>query len=390
MEKKTLRKYLVSKGGIWQQIFTTLYLRRKLLLDSDLPRRFKVTDCVDECRSKEDLEKLWQQVDELDQNFKKISDAIFGIWYQRPIPWQYEFVRLVSRLCNVNIKQTLELDAVIVAYCWGMHLEHGILDVVCSILDERFKETIANLALKDTLLKRNLCAALAEKYGTKTDTNPSELKFREILDLYLSDANTCGFIPVFLDALTPEIQLFSDERSCLRFSYYTPDFSNKAVKLYQSKASACSLFSCVHEHMLKIHKQWIKLRKTDNLPEPWKSEHLIAFMDHNENCIIDIRIDNGFYANVYIKRSSDANCMQNTYPDFIVYRKTFLYTVEMVDNFTQIPVLEKFIKKLAATKKQLQVVESKFNEEGYSPAERNAFMQECSLLEKEIGKCYRK
>ena len=82
--------------------------------------------------------------------------------------------------------------------------------------------------------------------------------------------------------------------------------------------------------------------------------------------------------------------MQNTYPDFIVYRKTFLYTVEMVDNFTQIPVLEKFIKKLAATKKQLQIVESKFNEEGYSSVERNAFMQKCSLLEKEIGKCYRK
>ncbi len=390
MEKKTLRKYLISKGGIWQQVFTTLYLRRKLLLESDLPRRFKVTDCVDECRSKEDVEALWKQVDELDQKFKKIANAIFAIRYQRPIPWQYEFVQLVSRLCNVNIKQTLELDAVIVAYCWGMHLEHDVLDIVCNILDERFKETIANLALKDAILKRNLCAALAEKYGTKTASDPSELKFREILDLYLGDANTSGFIPVFLSAITPEIQLFSDERSCLRFSYYTPNFSGKAENLNPAKSSACSLFACVHEHMLKIHKQWTKLRKSDNLPEPWKSKHVTVFADHNETCIIDIRVDNGFYANVYIKRSADTNCMQNAYPDFIVYRKTFLYTVEMVDDFAQIPVLDKFIKKLAAARKQLREVENKFNEEGYSPSERQLFMQEHSCLEKEIAKCYRK
>lgn len=77
-------------------------------------------------------------------------------------------------------------------------------------------------------------------------------------------------------------------------------------------------------------------------------------------CIINVHADKQFYANVYIKRLN-VDCLWDKCQDFLVYHQKFLYTVEFVNDFSEIPAIAKFVKLIANSRNDLDKVVQQLN-----------------------------
>lgn len=371
-----MKKHLLQKDWLWQYIFLTMFMQRRGLLLSDLQEKsYDVTVCLKFGDSTDDLDNIWNLAEEVDSGYENMALGIDIIRYYKPIPWQYDFVTLVSRICKVAIEQTLALDSIVTAYCWLMAWPNNAIEALLDSLDLRYKTIFDSIKEKESKLKRNLLLTLECMYGRKLTASIDSYKFRDILDEYINTAGFDGFLQALNVAKTSETQLLEDEHKCLAFAYYSPYFDDK-VNLARNFLPQSSLFANVHEYMHAVYNVW----KADkqNAAECEDYEPLTeasVYVDPSEMCIINVHADEQFFANVYIKRLK-VGCLLDSCPDFLVYNRKFLYTVEFVDDFSEVPAAAKFVKMIADLRNGLNKVSRQLENMPQEPsAERSKYLQ---------------
>lgn len=389
MNKGKFKQYLLKKGELWQSVFMIMYLRRFGLLPTDLKDRpFDAVSCLKYCRNVDDLDELWDLAEEIDENYQAIESGLDTIRYGRPIPWQYDFIDVISEFCNVKIVQTLGFGALVTAYCWAYSEPGDVLNAMFNLMDERYEKIIKGLTEKQIKLKRNMLLTLECLYGQKVHAPIQEIPFRQILDDYLSVAGHRGVLKVLKAGSTPDTELTEKEKKCLMFAYYSP-YWDDSVNLVRGVLPQSSLFSQVHEIMHEMYGLWVSEQEQSLKDTEFDALKRVAiYADTLEGCIVDVHMDKIFYANVYIKRLPvDSIC--NDYPDFLVYFRKFLYTVEFVDDFSECPATRKFEKEVDSCRQSLQDINEKLDRMSPEPsAERTKYLKHRQELLRFLDSCY--
>jgi len=363
MDRKKLKQYLRQKEWLWQNIFLLLYLQKHEISPADLRQSFDIAKCVDFCRNEDDICDLWTLIDELDEHYCDIEDCIDNIRYCKPIPWQYDFAAIISRIRQIPIQQTLSLDAVVIAYTLALSLPSQALREIYASLDKRHQFLINSLNRKQSLLKRNLLMLLECTYGTKfPGIKISDIKFREILQTYIPLAGYKNFLALLPVAATEETKLTKDEKATLAFAYYSPFFYDE-ISLKQHLLPPSCLFSRAKEYLEVAYQYWQKKKRMlANINNDCDEDDFVnnntVFVDTNEDCIIDARMEKYFYAHVYI-RPVPPDSMKNYAGDYLIFRNNFLYSVEFVHDFSSHPETADFISRLKRAEKSLNDIQQK-------------------------------
>ncbi len=371
-----MKKHLLQKDWLWQYIFLTMFMQRRGLLLSDLQEKsYDVTVCLKFGDSTDDLENIWNLAEEVDSGYENMAVGIDIIRYYKPIPWQYDFVTLVSRICKVAIEQTLALDSIITAYCWLMAWPNNAIEALLDSLDLRYKNIFDSIKEKESKLKRNLLLTLECLYGRKLTASVDSYKFRDILDEYINTAGYEGFLQALKVSKTTETKLLEDERKCLAFAYHSPYFDDR-VNLARDFLPQSSLFANVHEYMHAAYNMWKADKQNAAKDEDYEPlTEASVYVDPSEMCIINVHAEEQFFANVYIKRLN-VGCLLDSCPDFLVYSRKFLYTVEFVDDFSEVPAAAKFVKLIADSRNGLNKVVKQLENMPQEPsAERSKYLQ---------------
>ena len=378
MNKKRLQNYLLSKGSLWQVMFFHFYLAQfglhKIKCDTV---RLNLEKLCGVMKDDEDIELAWDVADYVDF-YEDTIDACVGIlFFDRPISWQYDFIKCVSEHCQVPIIQTLNIDAITVAFCHALLDKDIDLGEICRKLDKHYMQLFVSVIHKTQMYKRNFVLAL-ETYCGALD-NAENMNFRKLLDAYIPRCGMDGIINAYRHAMTADVKLTSEERECQIFAYHSPFFFDDE-NLAKGKLPEGSLFNQVERRMSE-DKEWFEKNRhlldgstgyygdddddddedddheyesdNDNDAEFLGSEvefnHFTFFMDQLERCVVDLRFGKEFYANVYIERFPEDE-LGNSLNDFIRYHNGCLYTVEMVDNLDELQVVRDLRLKLAAHK----------------------------------------
>ncbi len=389
MNKDVLKQNLLSKSLLWQDIFLTMFLRNHGLLESDLNEKsYDVTICFKFCRNEDDYEDMWTLLKFVDDTFDCLKIGIDTFCIFKSVAWQYDFVSCISRICNINIVQSLSAQSVIIAYCWMLMLPTDLIKKLLDNLDARHANIISSMANKESKLKRNLLLTLECGYGQRLYGSIDSFTFREIIDEYVSVAGVENVVNMLKSAKTAETQLSDDEIDCQSFAYYSPFFEDE-INLSRNLPPQGNLFQQVYEYMFGTSRLWQSERQKAVDDEDYEVLTEVAvYVDPTEMCLIDVHMDENFYANVYIKRKSQDD-MFNLYSDFIVYNGGFLYTVEFVEDFDITPYTKEFVNQLAQSKQELQKVQEKLDKLSPEPSkERSRYLQKQEDLCKYIYSCY--
>ena len=361
MNKDSLKKYLLQKDELWQYIFLTMLLQQHGLLLTDLKEvTYDVTICFKFGENTDDLDNLWKLAEWVDGNYETIQNSIDKLRYCTPIPWQYDFVKTISRICQINIVQTLSSDALITAYCWSLGLQDEAVIALMEAIDLRYKSIFKSLNEKESKLKRNLLLTLECLYGDKLPADIYSYTFRDIMEEYINVSDYNGFLQALKNSTTAETKLTTDERTCLAFAYNSPYFDNR-VNIERGFLPQSSLFANVHEYMHAACNMWQANKQRSAEDEDFEPlTETFTYVDPAEMCIINVHADKQFYANVYIKRLN-VDCLWDKCQDFLVYHQKFLYTVEFVNDFSEIPAIAKFVKLIANSHNDLAKVVQQLN-----------------------------
>ena len=187
---------------------------------------------------------------------------------------------------------------------------------------------------------------------------------------------------------TDEIRLTEEENSCLAFSYCSPYF-NDEVNLKRNILPQSCLYARVHEfmHDMRNLQAAQKLQAIED-EEFEKLEEASVYVDPSENCIINVHLDDELYANVYIKREK-AKGLAGYPADFLVLRKGFLYTVEFVEDFSEIPALQEFVKEVKDFRRNLLMLEQKLQTLPLTQTqEREKYLGKRAALKEFLDSCY--
>lgn len=373
MDRKKLKQQLLSKELLWQNIFVLLYLQKFNISPDDLKNQFDICKCVDLCRNEDDFCDIWAMVDELDQNYDRICDCIDYIYYSKPVLWQYDFVKIISRMRNIHIYQSLDIYALVAAFTLSLSLPPHTINKIYAVLDERHKTVIASLNRKQSLLKRNLLMVLECDYGTKFRESLSEISFREILATYLPEIGQKKFLAALQTATTAETELSKREVSVLGFAYYSPFFYN-GIAVERHLCPPSSMFACVKAYLKEAYKYWQKLEadKTDidkDIDEDDLPKNDSVFIDTTKNCIIDSRFEKHFFAHVYVREMPN-DSMKNYNGDYLVFRNNFLYSVEFVKDFSLHPGTKDFVKSVNDAEKNFEAIQKKLEETPAMPKQK--------------------
>lgn len=357
MNRKKTKQYLLRKDAQWQKVFCALYLAQSHLCDSDLIRPFCITDAVRFCQSENDFIALWELIDFVDES-DDIMEAISDIYFMKPMPWQYDFVALVSKESGLEILQRLDMDAVTEAYCAGL--------VCCDVqqiaqkLDAEYARYMTSMRHKSAVLKRNLLLELEGQYGQKTNVSFDDISFREILQLYENCTQAEGLINAVRRAQTENLRWQSKELDCLAFAYFSPFFCDE-VHLAQNKLPDSCLFANVYDFMASSFKMWQHMHRPllsaeDLQEDALSATHDAVFVDPTEECVIDVHLEKSFYANVYIQRYP-VGCLKDELPDFAMVYRGYLFTVEYVDSFADVPVAANLLRQVREAKEEIGSLE---------------------------------
>lgn len=393
MDRKKTKQLLLQKDWLWQNIFVLLYLQKFEISPADLKQPLDIAKCVDFCRNEDDFCDLCSLIDELDANYPDITDEIDNIRYCKTIPWQYDFVEIVSRLRKIPVQQTLGLDAVVVSYTLALFLPDGALQEICDSLDKRHQALIDNLNRKQNLLKRNLLMLLECNYGSEfSGRKISDVTFREILRAYLPIAGYEKFLAELATARTEETKLTKDEEITLAFACYSPFFYDE-INLQRNLLPPSSMFARVKEYLEAAHQYWQKKNTllsdvTKYLDADDFLENNLVFTDTNEDCIIDARMGKHFFAHVYIC-PAPPDSMKNYDGDYLVFRNGFLYSVEFVHNFSAHPETADFICRLRKAEKNLKDIQEKLDANPKMPMQKIVgYKQQQYEILRFINNCY--
>lgn len=389
MNKDILKQTLLSRSLLWQDIFLTMFLRNHGLLESDLNEKsYDVTICFKLCHNEDDYENLWALAKYVDENLDDLKIGIDAFCVFKSAAWQYDFVDCVSRLCDINIIQSLSAQSVIIAYCWMLLLPTEAIIQLLEMLDNRHKKIISSLANKESKLKRNFLLTLECSYEQRLYGSIDSFTFREIIDEYVQKVGVENLIKALNSAQTAETKLSDNEIDCQSFAYYSP-FYDDEICLSRNMVPQGCLFQRVYEYLSRISRFWQFERQQIIEDEDYEAlAETAVYVDAQEMCLIDVHMDDNFYANVYIKRRLPDD-MFSHYPDFVISQGGFLYTVEFVDDFNITPFTQAFVKQLMQSKKELQEVLNKLEHLSPEPSkERKGYLQKRDSLSRYIYACY--
>ena len=342
-----------------------MYIGRHHLYDLRLKTEPEPEMFVRCCQNSDDLSEIWNLAEFLDFHEDEISDVIADLTLCRPIPWQYDFVQKISDASKHKILQTLGMEAIVDAYCTAMLFSNIDLSALFEQLDETYVAMYKKLSQKQELLKRNFSLILETKFSSRYGGNTLGLNFREIVDLYVSSCGVKGIVEVLKKAQTPETKLTPEERACQAFTYRSPYFCSE-VGVAQNKVPESSIFACVEDYLRDMRKRWNTLQdalmqtqdedEEDEIREMMELKHNAVYVDPQERCLIDVWLGQEMYANVYVQRFPQ-DYMNNSLPDFIRYHKGCLYTVEFVDDISELNVAQDMLKRLNAVKREMLKIE---------------------------------
>ena len=351
-----MKQYLLNKEDLWQYIFTTMFLQEQGLLLSDLNEKpFKAVTCLKFCNTFGEQEELWNLAEAVDEYFEDIAQSLDLICQTKSVPWQYDFVEIIS---------------------------------IIQKLDERYAALHVSLYEKEKKLKRNLLLTLECFYGRKLNNAADSYAFRELLEAFLPASGYNGMLQALKLSATDEIKLTEEENRCLAFSYCSPYF-NDEVNLKRNILPQSCLYARVHEfmHDMRNLQAAQKLQAIED-EEFEKLEEASVYVDPSENCIINVHLDDELYANVYIKREK-AKGLAGYPADFLVLRKGFLYTVEFVEDFSEIPALQEFVKEVKDFRRNLLMLEQKLQTLPLTQTqEREKYLGKRAALKEFLDSCY--
>lgn len=197
---------------------------------------------------------------------------------------------------------------------------------------------------------------------------------------YINIADYDGFLQALKVSSTSETKLLTDERTCLAFAYNSPYFDDR-VNLARGFLPQSSLFANVHEYMHAAYNMWLANKQNSVDDEDYEPlTEAFAYVDPAEMCIINVHAEEQFYANVYIKRLN-VNCLLDKCQDFLVYHQKFLYTVEFVDDFSEIPAAAEFVKLIADSRNNLTKVSQQLDN---LPPEPSDLRRQCLQTRNEL------
>ncbi len=398
MDKNRLKRHIAQKDLIWQDLFTDLYLAQHDLVRSQLKKRhFSYINCIKQANNTDELCNLWDLADYLDENYDDISQNIENIILLRPACWQIDFVARINDILNVPIKQTLDTEALVSAYCYGMvMLPDEAFEGIIELLDRDYAEIINVLQQKQAVYKRNMFLLLECEHGQLTDSPIQDFTFREILEMYMPKAGINSVLQAYQIASKANgMALSSREYTQLAMAYYSPYFDDEE-NLARSYVPEGSLVARVREYLHDAKRYWNNVQQqekthllddNDSYDSQDRLTHNAIYVDEDEKCIIDAKLEENFYANVYILREQ-SDSLKNSYPDFIMYDNQNLYTVEFVDSFDELPLTQEFSAKVDKAKHDFRQINALLAVENLDSKRRQELEEREKLLAEFLKNCY--
>lgn len=363
--KQKLRAYIDEQEMSWQILFGIFYLDSLGLAKENF--EFDIRSVAKFCETEEDYEAVYKIADFLNFHEDEIAETLQKLRF-RPVSWQYDFVKRVSELSGYEIIQTLGRDALVMAYGYALITPEINIDALTAELDAEYAKLFKSAGVKMRKLKRNFMLALDSMLWTEKDAD--KLNFRELLTRYVPHAGISAVIKAYKLAVSPDVKLTSDEKSCLAFAYYSPFFYDE-VNVASGAMPGGSVFSCAETCMTEDKAFFDRNRdfyeggeeeddddddkeNAADEKQPQKEEnpedkvfkdsspfnHLAVYVDPLQRCVIDSMLCDNAYGNVYIEKFASEK-LNSSLPDFIRYHKGCLYTIEFVDNLKKLDVAQK-------------------------------------------------
>ncbi len=394
MTAKRLSEFVSHKTWLWQRVFRNFYAGIHQLFDVMGKTDLQISTIIRLCRNVDDLDELWDLAEMLDAYEDEILGTIQDIRFCKPIPWQYDFLEIVSAATPMPIEKTLDLETIADSYCAALMQNDFDVFKLFARLDKTYGKLYASAARKEILLRRNLSLVLENSFSRRFGDDVSAFNSRELVDYYLPRCGIKGLTQALKAARTEEIKLTPEERACLGYSYYSPFFCD-AIEL-RKQVPGSTVFACV-EDQLKNEQEYRQnlqehLRQTkdeneeDAIDDELERRHHFLFIDPLDRCLIDVRLGDVVYANVYVQRFTGDD-LNNSLPDFIRLHKGLLYTVEFVDDFSVVESAQEFLNYFNAVKAAIMQIEKLCTANplmGLHPIIRMQHQK----LEKELSQCY--
>lgn len=394
MNTKKLLEFISHKTWLWQRVFRNFYVGIHQLEDVIAKTDLQISTIIRLCRNVDDLNDLWDLAETLDSYEDEILGTIQDIRFCKPIPWQYDFLQFILENTEMPIEKTLDLETIADAYCAALMVKDLDTAKLFADLDKTYDELYASTAHKEILLRRNLSLVLENSFSRRFGDDISKLNSRELVDYYLPRCGIKGLTQALKTARTDDIKLTPEERACLGYSYYSPFFCD-AIELRQ-QIPGSTVFACV-EDQLKNEQEYRQnlqahLRRTededeeDALDDELERQHHFLFVDPLDRCLMDFRLGDVVYANVYVQKFTGDD-LNNSLPDFIRLHKGLLYTVEFVDDFSAVEAAQDFLKYFNAVKMAIMQLEKLCAANPLMSWQPTIRMQH-QKLEKELSQCY--
>lgn len=365
MNKTKLLDYLSHKTWLWKRVFCNFYITRNHLDNLRIKTDPEPEIFVRCCQNVDDLSEIWNLAEYIDFHEEEIISIIEDLRFCRPIPWQYDFVQKISEQSKHPIPQTLSLDAIADAYCTGLLSAKIDLPSLLESLDAAYTQTYHSVSQKQDLLKRNFSLILETSFASRRYATTAGLNYRELVDLYLPSCGIQEMARILKQAQTPDIKITPEERACQAFAYYSPYFCDE-VDIAYGKMPQSSLFACVEE---RLHEEKERLKclhdalqkvndedEEDEIRDALEIKHNAVFIDPQERCLLDVWYGDTVYANVYVQKFPQ-DYMNNSLTDFIRYHKGCLYTVEFVDDISELETAQEYLRRLNAIKSEMLKLE---------------------------------
>jgi hypothetical protein len=397
MDTKKLLNHFSHKTWLWQRVFRDFFIGLHNLYDIAAEKKLPLSLIVRMCRNEDDLEELWELVNLIDSMEDDILGEIKDISFCRPVPWQYDFLQEIVDSLELPIDVNLCIDSVTDAYCAALINKKFDLAGCKNRLDKTYRELYDSTSHKETILRRNLELWLETTYPSRFEERPSTLNCREVVDFYLPRCGINGMSKALKEARTPDIKLTPEERACLGYAYYSPFVFDEGDLLKPIPGS--TIFACVEDQLRRETEYRRELEEAarkaenaeddeaeENIREHLNQKHRCLFVDPMERCLMDIQIGNPTYANVYVQKFPDDD-LNNSLTDFIRLSKGYLYTVEFVDNISELEVARDFLGYLNHVKSVLMKMEKMMiakPELELHPTIRNQYQK----LQQEFSGCY--
>ena len=391
MDTKKILDHFSHKTWLWQRVFRDFYVALHNLYDLTAEKDLPLTTIVRLCRNEDDINELWSLVELIDSMEDDILGEIKDLSFCRPVPWQYDFMQEVIDTLKLPYTTNLCIETMTDVYCAALLNKTFEISKCKNRLDNTYRTLYDAVSRKENLLRRNLELQLESTYPPRWGQSSSGLNCRELVDFYLPRCGIKGMQHALKEARTTDIKLTPEERACLGYSYYSPFVCDEGDLL--------KVFACVEDHLQRemAYRRELEdaVRKAEdeeddeteeNIRERLNREHYCLFIDPMDRCLMDIRTGEITYANVYVEKFPDDN-LNNSLTDFIRLNKGCLYTVEFVENISELEVAQDFLNYLNHVKSTLIQMEKMMRAESamdWNPMLRNRYQK----MQEEFSRCY--